>query len=1618
MKEKQDETVEPKQDELAKFISKYRHTVYNSNGATALPGIMMALLGKGIKGKFNQLRSGPNKEFETFFGNELIKLIKDIHPILHNIMKKLLSSKEGVSIDGMYQDIKPILDTLFNKKIGDFGVSLNEMGIQEEYLSEAYIKEKILPIVVILRDIPKFCKSIKDRDILGKLHHVKSQLLAHLDQNVHFEVRKHLKVRKDGFYTIHDNDPAVVSQVKKILNAIQHAEKALLFINNLDLNSDSGFKLEPLLAQKGTKQVHFMTRMVWELAVKDSPLGQQLHFNFNLDESEQQFIGDFEETIQHVREAQSSLLEIDIPMYQVFAQELYGIGEIVQSLHTLRGPNRDEIGDKLKNVDRVAQTVGDYVGKPLGVFIDQLKPHTGKADYSFLIRHSGLLPGYLDRLTQLMRSYGAGESSASLALKPTEAEAFKNSAINLFLELGGFDDLFLFQKGASLLFPIRKEVVTLGQGAYQQVRRVHDATGDMIVYQLNRIKHDVFARILCESDKLEQYSGLAPGMLSKPLMQQLNAMYQTMVTYANSVIDLKEKHPDLLQLDNTSFLIQRLQHILQQKNECELKVKSAEEAKQAAISFMNRIASISNHDLTSISTEQLDALHRDYQRFKRFVINYNPRLSVLLDQQFASTMTMTTDINLMLQNVVSQCTKEMATYTCYMRLADAQLTDLPKQTKENIYALDPNKEHSILIINEPVWLKGRSILGSAEQPKVNHFSERHQFITDLTTKEESDRATLYHDHRTRSLTLQFIHHEIELFQQQLAVNDWIDDRKKLRAMIERYRVIQPYLVDALASNDVCVIDGECVEMFVKLTQGKKLSQMQRIIAVLKHDSLKKLDAIVLHEAERSAHRQLLFQFSHQKELERKTTLFGDAPLTLESELVQRQDKWIRHQRLSKASGAIKDTLYHLLSIFDPALNLDKVKQSATVPFPEMENSLEALEMPSQISWIKRTLNVVHYLNSSFEYLESLDRDISRKTVTQYFLKGPLIDGIYQIKPYIEVTKAYQTFMELIQEPVGQQLFYALNDGYSTLQDVWAQLGPLYTASAESVSGDNPNPVEMKGLWYPMLSLMVVPEHVKTLSSGKTYGIMQAEPAQQKAKEMSQYIEEVIHSFQAEQYFQLFLKSPYMLFKFLPELKSKLDTFRQSTHELTLTHLNDIQAVLQDALIATDAWEIKLGLRAGSMSNPMKKILDQLFNRFIEPLGLSLQARAELVTNVTSFDRRLDAIEQKQQTQEKVVQAEYQTFTNLDEFLNMIEGIKERLDLNQVIPSNEIALFTKKYWAIYPLLQSQQSRYEIAMDQHDKSEALDRFCNHCLTTKLDTDAAAGNIHHYPQLKDILYLVKHVRSAKKGNLNTLKVKSEHLNSQVLLIKDAKKQDEIAAKERLQECVHFVVESQIEAIFQRVNQSFYLKSEYKHELYKSLRTKEKAILAKAQKLPIHEVERMITQELQAQFDVFSKEEHIQLCQLESIINSIERFMLYCRRESLHPIYENAETLGVKLDLLKRLKEIVNDDKQPLNLRLEAIKKEAGNVSFRTILMAHESHFKGDLKSLLRLVIDLLHPILNFFGELQRPQDFCESLSQEITGRKPVATRSLAFHMGLFPRARDEQISRAGETKYNPKI
>ena len=1254
--------------------------------------------------------------------------------------------------------------------------------------------------------------------------------------------------------------------------------------------------------------------------------------------------------------------------------------------------------NKLSQVDVIAEMAGDYIGRPAGVFIEQLNPPAGTRDFSFLTKHLGLLPAYLDELTQLIYSYGVGQPSRELALSEADKEVYKNSAIKLFFELSNFETLFFWQKASLALFPIRKEVVTLSQGSYEQVTRVNEAAGEMVAHQLARVKTELFTQIIAESDKAELYLGLAPGVLTKPLIIRLNDLYQTLVLYANNVIDLKEKNPDLLQLDNTSFLTQRLQNTLQHKNDCQIKLDRANKANQDLNVFLTQFPRHTTKD-EKINLDKL------YQSFKHYVINYNPRLSVLIDQILSQKndpkqlMLTEQELALMGEAVQHLCDKEQVTFSCFLKLANSYLVEIPKQIKGKLYPLASDKQHSLLIVNEYDWLiktKALSLGGESE------FKRIHRFIEDLSDEDLNSRAALFDYHSLRVLTLKHVHDEIENFLQQLIASDWSSN---LKSIIEQYRVLQPYFVDSIAVGSNADIDNSFVELLNNLLNEQIKPKKFVVILDAVNASMAELKKQLTEEIASSERRRTLFEFAHSQVSKRKSVLFNNEPLNLDSELVQRQDKWIRHQQLSRASADMKNVLLKLLTHFDPSLKLSAVKSNSEeiVPFPEMEDDLEALTVPSQVSWAKRMLNVIHYINSNFKYLESLDRDIHKTDITHYFLKGPLIEGIYQIKPFLELTKAYQTLTELMQEPTGQILADTLKSGYEDLIAAWETVKPLYFVSSDQIQVKRPERIESSGLWYPLLSIMVLPEHLNQLSLGKSYTAVDAEKSQKDAKEAAQYIQQITNEFQASQYFYLLLKSPYLLFKFLPQLKAKVDVLCKDTNQITTAHLKELKATLFSLLLETDALELKFGLRVGLISQPCKLILDKLFNRFIEPLSITLVESAQLVQDPSSYDERLKVNRQRQIEVKQMLESEKKSLLSLDEFLKSLHHIKAKLDAKLTISSSEKKQFKLLYWSVYPQLQAQQEHYQISLNQKDKSINLDKFCDECFHEQLKENALPDQVSNFIPLKDMMYLTTHVHAAKKGNINSVEMRATYLNAQAQSLTHARQQFiKLESKTALYTCIKNNIDVQINLLCKKTNQLVYLESEYKDILSKELLAKKNEIFTKVIEKPTNEIEKAIAIELQKHFERFSQTQYVQLNQLDSILAEIERFQLYCQKEKLKPTYENTDpvfgTLGPKIALLNQLKTLALDDKRELSVRIHKLSEEAKKDSFFTILMAHDSHFKFELKALKRVFLNLFHRIFNFFGMTYHPVDFYTSLNKVIKIEEPQSVKSPLIKKGFF--------------------
>ena len=200
-----------------------------------------------------------------------------------------------------------------------------------------------------------------------------------------------------------------------------------------------------------------------------------------------------------------------------------------------------------------------------------------------------------------------------------------------------------------------------------------------------------------------------------------------------------------------------------------------------------------------------------------------------------------------------------------------------------------------------------------------------------------------------------------------------------------------------------------------------------------------------------------------------------------------------------------------------------------------------------------------------------------------------------------------------------------------------------------------------------------------------------------------------------------------------------------------------------------------------------------------------------------------------------------------------------------------------------------------------------------------------------------------------------------------------------------------------------------EFRNKLSSCLLAKKEDILQKWNTIPVKHLEKTIENELDKQFEKFTKKDYVQLTHLDAIVIQIEHFQAYCEKEKLNPRYEDIDpisgTLLPKIELLNKLKTIVLNNQVPLDERIAMVKNDARKDSFYTILMTHDNHLRLDLKTLKRVFLNLFHSNFNFFGASYKPSDFYSSLDKVIKNEKAPKTSSFLQKVGFFSEESDEE-------------
>lgn len=297
----------------------------------------------------------------------------------------------------------------------------------------------------------------------------------------------------------------------------------------------------------------------------------------------------------------------------------------------------------------------------------------------------------------------------------------------------------------------------------------------------------------------------------------------------------------------------------------------------------------------------------------------------------------------------------------------------------------------------------------------------------------------------------------------------------------------------------------------------------------------------------------------------------------------------------------------------------------SLPYPELQNVHQSLEQGQQVVAIKRLFNALYHLEKICIDMEALNENSCRIDIVN---KGLYVANLLHAKGQLdEISKIAQ---ELYKSPFLNLLAEDIITKAKTLYEGITASSEPYRVSFEEVNTQPNEALKYSGLWYALNAFMLVPEHIKTLSSQTPLSVAELQAVQENTKRTVVKIEKLILSTDSFLYWKALFKTP-MMFKLFSELREKLDEFTTLSHDAVLDHIEDINTNLfPRILIETDKWEDRFALAPGKLSGSMKLLLDEFYKGLLEPLGFQSQRHIELVSKMEPITKRFDDVRMREQ----------------------------------------------------------------------------------------------------------------------------------------------------------------------------------------------------------------------------------------------------------------------------------------------------------------------------------------------------------------------------------------------------
>ena len=141
-----------------------------------------------------------------------------------------------------------------------------------------------------------------------------------------------------------------------------------------------------------------------------------------------------------------------------------------------------------------------------------MRPIGGDVDFNFLTQFSGVLPGYIQQLTQAIQKYSSGVQEHEPKLNKERLNELQTSALNLLNDIEKTQNGNLFGPVAILDYiHIIRNIITLSNSTLEQVGQLTESSHDVVINKLAQFKYTVLPALFGLVDKIEINLMLGPA---------------------------------------------------------------------------------------------------------------------------------------------------------------------------------------------------------------------------------------------------------------------------------------------------------------------------------------------------------------------------------------------------------------------------------------------------------------------------------------------------------------------------------------------------------------------------------------------------------------------------------------------------------------------------------------------------------------------------------------------------------------------------------------------------------------------------------------------------------------------------------------------------------------------------------------------------------------------------------------------------------------------------------------------------------------------------------------------------------------------------------------------------